>query len=215
MIALSRVAVNHDGRRGSAHDPLVWDQGSKKKQRRTDIRVNVDLASLPGPWVQVHGGCITGADVAAWCTFTVFLGTLHWPTSAEDLGHFGVSFLEVLIFSSNGLGTSCSVKRLLGPMYVLTALFPCRVCLFQRELNFSSCAASVAVWFGLWAGIGRFLPCSGGLLHVYVKALGLGTVFARSHFTTAGELSPSMSSGCLWCVRLSSECDDGVFGWNT
>ena len=31
----------------------------------------VDLASLPGPpafldgpWIQVHGGCITGADVA-------------------------------------------------------------------------------------------------------------------------------------------------------
>ena len=27
MIAAARVAVNHDGRRGSAHDPHVWDQG--------------------------------------------------------------------------------------------------------------------------------------------------------------------------------------------
>ena len=59
--------------------------------RRTDIRFNVDLASLPGPHgffngrrMQVHGRCTTGADVAAWpksvgilCKFTAFLGTLH------------------------------------------------------------------------------------------------------------------------------------------
>ena len=48
MIAVAGVAVNHDGRSGSAPDPLVWDQGSKRKQRKNDIRVNVDLASLPG-----------------------------------------------------------------------------------------------------------------------------------------------------------------------
>ena len=48
MIAVSRVAVNHDGKGGSAPDPLVWDQGSKPKVRKLDIRVIVDLASLPG-----------------------------------------------------------------------------------------------------------------------------------------------------------------------
>ena len=70
MVSLSRVAVNHDGRGDSAPDPLVWDQRSERKQRKTDIRVNVDLASLPGPsgflngpWVQVHGGCITGGSL--------------------------------------------------------------------------------------------------------------------------------------------------------
>ena len=52
-------------------DPLVWDQGGRKKTRRTDIRVNGDLANLPGPpsflsepWMPVHGGSITGADIA-------------------------------------------------------------------------------------------------------------------------------------------------------
>ena len=53
---------------------IVWDQGgAKKKARKLDIRVNVDLASLPsppgflsGPWFQVHGGCISAADIAAW-----------------------------------------------------------------------------------------------------------------------------------------------------
>ena len=83
--------MNHDGKGGSAPDPLVWDHGGRRKVRGTDLRVNIDLASLPGPrgflngsWMQVHGGCIAGADVAAWpysvgilCKFTAFLGTLH------------------------------------------------------------------------------------------------------------------------------------------
>ena len=65
MIALARVTVNHDGRGGTAPDPLVWDQGGRKKVRRTGLRVNIDLASLPsppgflnGPWIQVSGGHI-------------------------------------------------------------------------------------------------------------------------------------------------------------
>ena len=105
MIAVARVTVNHDGRGGTAPDPLVWDQGGPKKARKLDIRVNVDLASLPGPsgflggpWMQVHGGCISGADIAAWpygvgilCKFTAFLGTLRF----DDTG-LGVSFLELL-----------------------------------------------------------------------------------------------------------------------
>ena len=72
----------------------------------------MDLASPPGPpgflsgpWIHVHGGCITSADVAAWpcsvrilITFTSFLNTLlHWPSGSDDLGHFGVSFLAFLI----------------------------------------------------------------------------------------------------------------------
>ena len=45
MIAVARVAVNHDGRGSTAPYPLVWDQGGRKKKRRTDIRINVDLVS--------------------------------------------------------------------------------------------------------------------------------------------------------------------------
>ena len=37
MIAVSRVAVNHGERGGYAADPLVWDEGSNRKQRKTDI----------------------------------------------------------------------------------------------------------------------------------------------------------------------------------
>ena len=98
MIAVARVSVNHDGK----GDPLVWDQGSRPKVRKLDIRVTVDLASLPGPpgflnnsWVQVNSGHISGADVAAWpysvgilIRFTSFLSTSHWPSGSADFGHF-------------------------------------------------------------------------------------------------------------------------------
>ena len=49
MIAVAQVSVNHDGKGGIAPDPLVWDQWSRPKVRKLGIRVNVDLASLPGP----------------------------------------------------------------------------------------------------------------------------------------------------------------------
>ena len=111
MITVARVSVNHDGKGGTAPDPLVWDQRSRLKIRKLAIRVNVDLASLPGPpgflnnsWIQVDAGRITGDDIAAWPSsvgilirFTSFLSTLHWPSGAVDQGHFGISFLELLI----------------------------------------------------------------------------------------------------------------------
>ena len=74
MIAIARVSVNHDGKGGTAPDPLVWDQGGRPQVRKLDIRVNVDLASLPGTpgflnssWVQVDAGHITDADIANFC----------------------------------------------------------------------------------------------------------------------------------------------------
>ena len=73
MTAIARVSVNHDGRGGTALDPLVWDQGSRPKVRKLAVRVTVDLASLPGPpgflnnsWIHVHAGHITDADIASW-----------------------------------------------------------------------------------------------------------------------------------------------------
>ena len=76
------------------------------KTRRMDIRVNFDLASVPGPpgflggsldagsWRREGGGgAVTGADTADWaysvgilCRFTVFLGTLHWPVRGFQSG---------------------------------------------------------------------------------------------------------------------------------
>ena len=99
MIAVAGVSVNHDGRDGTAPDPLVWDQGGRRKVRRTDSSFNVDLASLPGPpgflggpWIQVHGSSISGADIAAWpysvgilIRFTSFLSGAKKQTNINFL----------------------------------------------------------------------------------------------------------------------------------
>ena len=129
MIAVARISVNHDGKGGTAPDPLVWDQRSKPKVRKLAIRVNVDLASLPGPpgffnysWVQVSAGHISGADIAAWpysvgilIRFTSFLDTLHWPTGSDDLGHFGVSFSELLILFEQWAGHPLLSENVIRP----------------------------------------------------------------------------------------------------
>ena len=119
MIAVARVSVNHDESGGTAPDPLVWDQeGPKKSPQACCSGLMVDLASLPGPlgflggpWTKVSGSRISGAGIASWpysvCVlvkFTSFLGTLHWPTGSDDFGHFGVSFLELLIFFEQWAG---------------------------------------------------------------------------------------------------------------
>ena len=129
MIAIARVSVNHDGKGGTAPDPLVWDQGSRPKVRKLAIRVNVDLASLPGPpgflnssWVHVNAGHTTGSDIAAWpysvgilVKFTSFLNTLHWPSGAADIGHFGISFLELLILFEQWAGHRLLSEKVTRP----------------------------------------------------------------------------------------------------
>ena len=127
MIAVARVSVNHDGKGGTAPNLLVWDQGSRPKVRKLAIRVNVDLASLPGPpgflnssWVQVNAGHITGSDVVVWpysvgilVRFTSFLNALQWPSG----------FWSSFSFLSNGLVTDCLVNRSLGSMSGLIVPF--------------------------------------------------------------------------------------------
>ena len=73
LVAVSGVAVNMMGKGVLPLTHLSGTQVGRRKVRRTETRVNVDLASLPGPcgflhgpWMQVDGGCITGLDVVAW-----------------------------------------------------------------------------------------------------------------------------------------------------
>ena len=64
--------------------PLIPLSGSRKKQPKVNIIVNVYLASLPGPpgflhlpWVQVLGGCVTDAwpcIVSLLCKISALLG---------------------------------------------------------------------------------------------------------------------------------------------
>ena len=48
FIAVSRAVVNHDGRDGTAPDPLAWSAGALPKRRRLVHAVR-DGAFVPGP----------------------------------------------------------------------------------------------------------------------------------------------------------------------
>ena len=48
FIAISRAVVNHDGRDGTAPDPLVWSAGARPK-RRGLVHAVRERAFLPGP----------------------------------------------------------------------------------------------------------------------------------------------------------------------
>ena len=180
MIAIARVSVNHDGKGGTAPDPLVWDQGSRPEVRKLHIGVNVDLASLPGPpgflnssWIQVDAGHITGADISAWpysvgilVRFTSFLGTLHWPSGSVDLGHFGISFLELLILFEQWAGHRLLSEKVTRP-HVRAGrpiLFPYIPVSEGIEIRhgcqfLSSLLRALAKQPG---GLGRFMLCSQG-----------------------------------------------------
>ena len=180
MVAIARVSVNHDGRGGTAPDPLVWDQGSKPKVRKLAIRVTVDLASLPGPpgflnysWVQVHAGHVTAADVAVWpysvgvlVRFTAFLGTLHWPSDSLDLGHFGISFLELLILFEQWAGHRLLSEKVTRPHVragrpILVPSVPVSEGIEIRH-GCQFISSLVRALGKLPGGLGRFLPCQIG-----------------------------------------------------
>ena len=110
VIAISRAVVNHDGRDGTAPDPLVWSAGALPKRRRLVHAVR-DRAFLPGPpgiwhseWFQIPAAAICAEDIALWpktpgllVKWVSFLNSLHWPVGNLDLGVGGVSYVELLI----------------------------------------------------------------------------------------------------------------------
>ena len=69
FIAISS-AVNHDGRDGTASDPMVWSAGALPKRRRLVHAVR-DWVFLPGPpgiwdsqWVTVPASAVCAEDIA-------------------------------------------------------------------------------------------------------------------------------------------------------
>ena len=174
MIAIARVSVNHDGKGGTAPDPLVWDQGSRPKVRRLAIRVDVDLASLPGPpGFQVDAGHIASADISAWpysvgilVRFTSFLGTLHWPSGSVDFGHFGISFLELLILFEQWTGHRLLSEKVTRPHVragrpILLPSVPVSEGIEIRH-GCQFLSSLIRALAKLPGGLGRFMPCNLG-----------------------------------------------------
>ena len=63
---------NHDGREGTAPDPMVWSSGAHPKRRRLVHAVR-DRAFWPGPpgiwdseWVNVPASAVCAEDIAQW-----------------------------------------------------------------------------------------------------------------------------------------------------
>ena len=173
MVAVSRVSVIHHGRGGSAPDPRVWDQGSRIKQRRLDIRVNVDLAMLPslpgfltGPGFRFMVGAflvrtlLPGLFVSVCCVRSLFSEVL------EDLGHFGVSYLEVLILFEQWAGHCLLSEKVTRPHErahrpITISCVPVSGGIVMRQgCRFIS--SLVRALGELPGGTGRFLPCQVG-----------------------------------------------------
>ena len=118
LIAIARTAVESDDMAGTTLHLVVWSATANPKRRRVEQAVrNFCLATwsgaLVGFWIgfQVPVACNGEADVAAW-PFSVgllvkvahFLGSLHWPCGAGDLGVGSVSYLEPLILYEKWAG---------------------------------------------------------------------------------------------------------------
>ena len=94
------------GRSGSAPHPIVWDSSGRPDKRRSLQAARKLLRFLvPGiiwrnaavGWPDIFADA---ADVGCWpypvgalARLCTFLSSLHWPSTVDDLGVFGVSFV--------------------------------------------------------------------------------------------------------------------------
>ena len=181
FIDISRAVVNHDGRDGTASDPLVWSAGAHPKRRRLVHAVR-DRAFLPGPpgiWVYVPASAICAEDIAhrpktlgflvKWVSF---LGSPHWPAGGLDLGVGGISFVELLILYELWAGERLSLEKAHPshlrpgrPISVSAVPFGpgidiWRSCRFVGALMISLCL------------LPRFVPCSVGANHCKLRHIG-------------------------------------------
>ena len=167
---------------------ILWFgiKSSKPKVRKLAIRVNLDLASLPGPsWFP--GLCrgfrfmlvsITDADMLLLglvivlvfsVRFTSFLGTLHWPSgSLEDMGHFGsfFPFSELLILFEQWAGHRLLSEKVTRPHVranrpILIPSVPVSEGIEIRH-GCQFLSSLVCALAKLPGGLGRFLPCGLG-----------------------------------------------------
>ena len=122
-------------------------------------------------------------SLAAWAysvsllgKFSAFLSSLSWPAGAEDLGHFGVSYREVLILFEQWAG-----HRLLSEKV--------------RPISSVPVSEGIEIWQGC-----RFISSlvraqgklPGELGRFLASARGVGAVLTRFNIWTFGDLSSSM-----------------------
>ena len=143
LIAIARAAVNNDGcARGCLASYCLVQRGPAKKRR---VRVSAwEFAWVPGPvGLWRHGSvgwpCIEVGedDVGFWpysvgllVKFCSFLSSLHWPSTVDDLGVGGVSFVELLMLYERW------ARCLFQSRVACIVQFQCRLFLMDRALIF-------------------------------------------------------------------------------
>ena len=117
FIAIARAVVNEDGHSGLALHPTVWSEGGFPKRRKV-VQSAWEYDWVPlGLWRHESVGWprieVTTADVRCW-PFSVgilvklcaFLSSLHWPSTVDDLGVGGISYVELFILYERWAGES-------------------------------------------------------------------------------------------------------------
>ena len=177
--------VNHDGRDGTAPDPLVWSAGALPKRRRLFHAVR-DRALLPGPhgigdsgWVNYPASAICAEVFAHWpCTpgLLVKWVAFLWPVGELDLWVGGVSFVELLILYELWAGVRLSLEKAhprylrpgrtisVSPVPIGPGIDIWRSCRFIGALMRSLCL--------LLGRLVRFVPCSIGANHCRLRHIG-------------------------------------------
>ena len=178
--------------------PTVWFSGGLAKRRKVRVSA-LEFAWVPGrvglwrhgslswPYIEVYEG-----DVGFWpyavgllVELCSFLSSLHWPSTVDDLGVGGVSFVELLIL----------YERWTGERLVLEMSVP-RSRRLHRPISVSAVPAgpSIDIWrscrflgamvralSGLPGGLGRFLPCRIGANHCRLRSIGWERCRSWSH----------------------------------
>ena len=98
--------------------------------------------------------------------FTAFLGTLHWPSGSVDMGHFGVSYLEVLILFEQWASHRVAQRKGISfsSVPVSEGIEIRHGCQFISSL--------VRALAKLPGGLSRFLPCDVGSHRSRLRHLG-------------------------------------------
>ena len=108
--------------------------------------------------------------------FTSFLDTLHWPSGTEDFGHFGISFLELLILFEQWAGHRLLSEKVTRPHVrasrpILIPSVPVSEGIEIRH-GCQFISSLVRAFAKLPGGLGRFLPCRIGLNMSRLRHLG-------------------------------------------
>ena len=166
--------------------------------------------------IQVDACHISSADSAAWqysvgilVKFTSFLNTLHWPTESDDLGHFGVSSLELLILFEQWAGHRLLSERVTRPHVrahrpILIPSVPVSEGIEIRH-GCQFLSSLIRALAKLPGGIGRFLPCRLGSHMSRLRHLGW---YQCSHGLTSRPLE-SCHHQCLKAVCEVLGCPRG------